>query len=82
MLREGRHQLGVADLWGLAKVGGLQGLFGRGPLAGVVHEEEVEEAETGRAQPGEFVFQVVVRLVLQGEVLKWIRKNYKWYLNM
>ena len=51
----------------LLEVGRLEALVGRGPLARVVHEQEVEEAEAGRAQPGKLVLQVVVRLRLECE---------------
>jgi hypothetical protein len=51
-------------------VSNLKTFFCCGPFVGVVHEEKVEEPQPGSAQPGELVLEVVVRLVLQGEVLQ------------
>ena len=63
------HELWVAGMGQLLEVGRLEALVGLGALRRVVHEEEVEEAQSGRAQPREDRLQVVVRLRLQGEVL-------------
>lgn len=58
----------------LLEVGTLETLLGRGAFVGVVHEEEVEQSEPRRGQPGESLLQVVVRLLLQREVLqRWQR---------
>ena len=70
VLREAGHELGVAGVGQLPEVGRLEALVRLGALRGVVHEEEVEEAEAGGAQPGEDRLQVVVRLGLQREVLR------------
>ena len=70
MLREAGHELWVAWVGQLLEVGRLEALVGLSALRGVVHEEEVEEAEAGRAQPREYRLQVVVRLRLQREILR------------
>ena len=69
VLWEAGHELRVAGVGQLLEVGRLEALVGLGALRRVVHEEEVEEAQSGRAQPREDRLQVVVRLRLQGEVL-------------
>ena len=69
MLWEAWHELRVAGVGQLLEVGRLEALVGLGALGRVVHEEEVEEAQSGRAQPREDRLEVVVRLRLQGEVL-------------
>ena len=69
VLREAGHEFGVAGVRQLLEVGRLEALVGLGVLRGVVHEEEVEEAEAGRAQPREHRLQVVVRLLFQREIL-------------
>ncbi len=68
VLREGGHEVRLAGKGRLPEVGGLEALVRRSPLGRVVHEEEVEEAQPGRAQPGKVLLQVVVRLLLEGEV--------------
>ena len=73
VLREAGHEVWVAGVGQLLEVGRLEALVGLGALRGVVHEEEVEEAEAGRAQPREDRLQVVVRLRLQREVLRVVR---------
>ena len=35
-----------------------------------LHEEKVEQPEAGSREPGELVFEVVVRLLLQAELLQ------------
>ena len=63
VLRKGGHELGVAGRRRFAEVRRLQTLLGRGALGRVVHEQEVEEAQAGRAQVRKLMFQVVVRLL-------------------
>ena len=70
MLRKRGHQFRVAHVRSLGEVGRLETLVGRRALLGVVHEQEVEESKPGLAQPRKRVLQVVVGLVLQGELLK------------
>ena len=54
----------------LSKIARLEAFVSRSPFGRVVHEEEIEEPQSGWAQIGELVFQVVIRLCLERKILQ------------
>ena len=67
---KGWHETRVTGERGFSEVRGLEALVCSCSLGWIVHEQKVEETKACRGEPGELMLQVVVGLLLQGEVLK------------
>ena len=68
---------GLQALLGRGSLGGVvpaqvRGGMTRGLSVAIIysHQEEVEQSEAGSREPGELVLQIVVRLLLQTELLQ------------
>lgn len=62
MLREGGHELGVAGERGFFEIGVDEAFVCGCSFCGIVHEEGVEQLESGGVQPFEDHLEMIVRL--------------------
>lgn len=54
----------------LFEIAAVETLIGRGTFFRVVHEEEIQQPYAGHRQPWEFLFDVIVRLLLERDIFQ------------